>query len=450
MTNEPPSTPNGDATLERLRALFDEAVDLSDAQRAAWIDENVADEKERSALERLLEAADTTDRGFLDTPIGEHASRLTEETGLAENLVGQRIGAFRLVRLLGKGGMAAVFLGAREGNDFRQDVAIKLLRRGLYSEIEQRLFLRERQVLASLNHPNIARLFDGGLTDAGVPYLVMEYVDGKPITHYAKEHALDLSARLDLFLTVCRSVEAAHRALIVHRDIKPSNILVATDGTVKLLDFGIAKLLEENVESATLGVYTPDYAAPEQITAQRVTTATDVYALGVLLHELLLGQRPARVTKRPSTVVPNTSASTASAANLASAQLRKRLRGDLDNILLKALAPEPEQRYASAGAFAEDIERHIAGQPVTAHPPSGWYRARKFVTRHKVAVLTTAAFLLAIVAALGVALWQAGVAREQAQAARGQAARADATRQFLVGVFDQAEPDANLGKPITA
>ena len=430
--------PSSSTSLARLRELFDRAIDLPAGARVAWIAENVANEEERAALRRLLAAADDTDRGFLDTPIGEHASKLTADEALAENLVGQRIGAFRLVRLLGKGGMAAVFLGAREGGDFRQSVAIKLLRRGLYSEIEQRLFLRERQVLASLNHPNIARLFDGGLTEAGVPYLVMEYVDGKPITRYAAEHALDVRARLDLFLTVCRAVEAAHRALIVHRDIKPSNILVATDGSVKLLDFGIAKLLEDNVENATLGVFTPDYAAPEQITAGTITTATDVYALGVLLHELLLGTRPDTATRRPSSLVTATTQTGAASAgtHVSPAQLRKRLKGDLDNILLKALAPEPPRRYASAGAFADDVERHLAGQPVTAHPPSQWYRASKFVSRHKGSVLTTAAFLAALFAALGVALWQGGVAREQARVAHEEAQRADAVQSFLVGVFE--------------
>jgi serine/threonine-protein kinase len=442
--------PSSSASLARLRALFDRAIDVPAGARSAWIAENVADEEERAALQRLLAAADDTDRGFLDTPIGEHASKLTAEDVLAESLVGQRIGAFRLVRLLGKGGMAAVFLGTREDGDFRQSVAIKLLRRGLYSEIEQRLFLRERQVLASLNHPNIARLFDGGLTDAGVPYLVMEYVDGKTITRYAAEHALDVRERLDLFLTVCRAVEAAHRALIVHRDIKPPNILVAEDGTVKLLDFGIAKLLEDNVEGATVGIFTPDYAAPEQINAEAITTATDVYALGVLLHELLLGVRPGNTTRRPSTLVTNNAQTSAAGTTTAPAQLRKRLRGDLDNVLMKALEQDPEQRYASAGAFAEDIERHLAGQPVAAHPPSAWYRTRKFVSRHRGGVLTTAAFFLAILASLGIALWQTNVARRQAQVAREQAERADTTRQFLIGVFDQAEPDANLGKPITA
>jgi serine/threonine-protein kinase len=375
-------------------------------------------------LARLLAAADEIGGGFLDTPVSEHASALAADSVLAESLVGQRIGVFRLVRLLGKGGMAAVFLGSRESGDFRQDVAIKLLRRGLYSEIEQRLFQRERRVLASLNHPNIARLIDGGLTDAGVPYLVMEYVDGQTITRHADARALDLRARLTLFLTVCRAVEAAHRALIVHRDIKPSNILVATDGTVKLLDFGIAKLLEENVQGATIGVFTPDYAAPEQIAGKVVTTATDVYALGVLLHELLLGTRPGTTPRRPSALAD---------AN-GDAPLQRRLRGDLDNILLKALEPEPDRRYASAGALADDIERHLAGLPVAAHPPSRWYRTRKFVARHKGGVLTTAAFLLAIVAALGLALWQARIARQEA-------IRANVVRDFVISIFKSAGVD---------
>ena len=430
VTSDARDTLSGDGgAIQRLRALFDVAADLQADERESWIAAHIADAGDRDALARLLAAADDSGGGFLDTPIGEHAGALVADSVLAERLVGQRIGAFRLVRLLGKGGMAAVFLATREGGDFRQDVAVKLLRRGLYSEIEQRLFQRERQVLASLNHPNIARLIDGGLTDAGVPYLVMDYVDGQPITRYATAHALDARARLALFLTVCRAVEAAHRALIVHRDIKPSNILVAGDGSVKLLDFGIAKLLEDNVENATVGIFTPDYAAPEQIAAKTVTTATDVYALGVLLHELLLGVRPGPTPRRPSAL-----ADANGGDGPARAALHRRLRGDLDNIILKALEPEPERRYASAGAFAEDIERHLAGQPVAAHPPSRWYRARKFVARHKGGVMTTAAFLLAIVAALGIALWQGRIARQEA-------GRANVVRDFLISIFRSAGAD---------
>jgi serine/threonine protein kinase/tetratricopeptide (TPR) repeat protein len=434
--------PDG-SSLIRLRASFDIVMELPTDARVAWIVENVTDPHERAMLARLLESAEENDRGFLDTPVVEHANKLAADNVLAETLVGQRIGAFRLVRLLGKGGMAAVFLGAREGGDFNQNVAIKLLRRGLYSEIEQRLFLRERQVLASLNHPNVARLFDGGLTDAGIPYLVMEYVDGQPITRYAAQHALNLPARLNLFLTVCRAVEAAHRALIVHRDIKPSNILVATDGTVKLLDFGIAKLLEDNVELGTVGLFTPDYAAPEQLAAQPVTTATDVYSLGVLLHELLVGARPGSTgtSRRPSAFVANETQQMPGATS--PGQLRKLLRGDLDNMVMKAIDADPARRYTSAGTFADDVERLLDGRPVTAHPPSGWYRTRKFIVRHRAGVLTLTAVVLAVFAALGIALWQRGVAKQEA-------ARANVVRDFLVSVFQSAGADLPRDKQPSA
>ena len=252
---EPQARP-GQNTQNRLRDLFERAVDVCAAERDAWIDAHATNPGERTALRRLLAADDGS--GFLDTPATEHAARLAADEVTADGLIGQRIGAFRLVRTLGRGGMAAVFLGERVDADFEQHVAIKLLRRGLYSELEQRLFQRERQVLATLDHPNIARLIDGGLTDAGIPFLVMEHVDGVPITQYAAERGLDVRSRLTLFLAVCRTVEAAHRSLIVHRDIKPSNILVEADGTVKLLDFGIAKLIEEDDAGATVGVTRPN------------------------------------------------------------------------------------------------------------------------------------------------------------------------------------------------
>ncbi|MBS0569065.1 MAG: serine/threonine protein kinase, partial [Proteobacteria bacterium] len=297
---------------------------------------------------------------------------------------------------------------------------------------EQRLFQRERRVLAALEHPHIARLIDGGVTAAGIPYLVMEYVDGAPITRYADAQALDVRARVQLFVDVCRAVAEAHRNLIVHRDIKPSNILVAADGTVKLLDFGIAKLIEEDdaATTGTVGVFTPDYAAPEQVRGGAITTATDVYGLGVLLHELLLGLKPGGTpTRRPSARVDE--AGNATVVRIARARLRKILRGDLDNILLKALAEEPSRRYASAGALAFDVDNWLAGRAVIAHPPSRLYRTRKFVQRHRGGVLVTALFLVAIVAALGLALWQGQVARREA-------ARANTVRDFVIGLFDAA------------
>jgi serine/threonine-protein kinase len=426
-------------TSVRLRAAFDALVELPAAERQAWLETNLSDPGERAAVLRLMAADDRS--GFLDTPAIQHAARLAAQEIRSDGLIGQQIGSFRVLRALGQGGMAAVFLGERVGADFHQQVAIKLLRRGLYSELEQRLFLRERQVLAGLNHPNIARLIDGGVTDAGIPYLVLEFVDGVPITHYAQVHTLDLRARLELFLTVCRAVAAAHRSLIVHRDIKPSNIMVSNDGAVKLLDFGIAKLIEEDASDSThtIGVFTPDYAAPEQVAGHAITTATDVYGLGVLLHELLLGVRPEGTpTRRPSSLV-NTRAGGASNDGggvypIAAARLRKLLRGDLDNIVLKALDPEPALRYPTANSFGDDIERHLRRQPVLAHPPSRLYRARKFVQRHRGGVALTALFVLGILASLGLALWQAQIARNEAQ-------RANETRDFMVDLFQTASAD---------
>lgn len=425
-----PRPPADSTTQNALREAFDALLDLPPAQHAGWLDTHVPDAALRERLRRLLAAH--RGRGFLDTSAGDHAARLAARDLAPTGLIGSRIGAFRIVRALGQGGMSAVFLGEREDADFRQQAAIKLLRRGLYSELEQRLFRRERRVLAALEHPHIARLIDGGVTAAGIPYLIMEFVDGAPITRYAAAQNLDVRARVRLFGLVCRAVAEAHRNLIVHRDIKPSNILVAADGTVKLLDFGIAKLIEEDDTGATgtVGVFTPDYAAPEQLRGGAITTATDVYGLGVLLHELLLGLKPGGTpTRRPSSRVNETGGD--AVPRIERARLRRTLRGDLDNILLKALAEEPQRRYASAGALAEDIDNYLAGRAVAAHPPSRLYRTRKFVRRHRGGVAVTALFLAALLAALGLALWQAQVARREA-------ARANTVRDFVIGLFDAA------------
>jgi len=424
-----------------LRAAFDAAVELEPAARAAWLAANVPDASERAQIERLL-AADAGE-GFLDLPATQQAARLAAEELDTRGLIGQRIGAFRIVAELGQGGMSAVFLGERVGADFTQKVAVKLLRRGLYSEVEQRLFQRERRALAALDHANVARLIDGGVTAAGIPFLVMEYVDGVTLLRYAQTQALDLRERLALFETVCRAVAAAHRALIVHRDIKPSNILVGVDGTVKLLDFGIAKLMADDTDTTqapgTVGVFTPGYAAPEQLESGAITTATDVYGLGVVLHELLLGVRPlGSPTRRPSSLLGTRGATAPSAIGTvlpaAPARLRHLLRGDLDNVLLKALATEPSQRYPSAHELADDIERYLDDKPVRAHPPSRLYRARKFVQRHRGGVALTTLFVLGIVGALALALWQAQIARREAQ-------RANATRDFMVDLFQTASAD---------
>ncbi|RAN81515.1 hypothetical protein B5P43_07075 [Bacillus sp. SRB_336] len=423
------------ASVPSLRELFEAALPLSAAARTQLLSERCADPLRRAQVERML-AVDAIEGELLSTGDAARAARAIGDTCVADALpAGSRIGPFELVEILGEGGSSTVFRAFRDAEGVRQEVAIKLLARGLYTADAQRQFRREREALARLRHPGIARLIEGGVTEGGLAYIALELVDGQPITRYARDRGLDLRQRLVLFLMVCRAVETAHRALIVHRDLKPSNVLVTADGDVKLLDFGIAKLLDEDVTGAIRTQHralTPAYAAPEQFAQQAVTTSTDVYALGILLDELITGRRRAAGdTTTPSSRVDSSSVATAYgvAHALGSVRpLRRKLRGDLDNIVLKAAAIEPERRYASAGALAEDIERHLDRQPVLAHPPSRWYRTSKFIDRHRGGVATTAVFMLAILVSLSVALWQAHVARQQA-------ARANMVRAFVESLF---------------
>ena len=423
------------ASVPSLRELFEAALPLPAAARAQLLAERCPDPHQRAQVERLL-AADATDGELLSTGDAAGAARAIGDTDVAEALpAGSRIGPFELVEVLGEGGSSTVFRAFRVSEGVRQDVAIKLLARGLYTAEAQRQFRREREALARLRHPGIARLIEGGITDGGQAYIALELVDGQPITRYARERGLTLRQRLVLFLRVCRAVETAPRALIVHRDLKPSNVLVTADGDVKLLDFGIAKLLDEDIDGATRTQHralTPAYAAPEQFAQQPVTTATDVYALGILLEELISGRR--RASGASDTLPSRTDTPTlATAYGLAPspaavAPLRRKLRGDLDNIVRKAACAEPDRRYASAGALAEDIERHLDSEPVQAHPPSRWYRTGKFVARHRGGVVITAMFVLAILGSLSIALWQAQVARREA-------VRANMVRAFVESLF---------------
>ncbi|MEO7149675.1 MAG: serine/threonine-protein kinase [Rhodanobacteraceae bacterium] len=416
-----------------LRDLFEEALKLPAAERARLLTERCPDPVTRAQIERML-AADATKDELLFSGDAASAARVIGDTEIQEALpAGSHIGPFELIEVLGEGGSSTVFRAFRVAEGVRQEVAIKLLVRGLYTAEAQRQFRREREALARLRHPGIARLIEGGITDNGLAYIALELVDGEPITQYVREHGLAQDQRLALFLQVCRAVEAAHRALIVHRDLKPSNVLVTVDGEVKLLDFGIAKLLDEDASGAIRTQHralTPAYAAPEQFAQQPITTATDVYALGVLLDELVVGRRRAADDSgTPSSRIDATSVSNADASTPASvSSMRRRLRGDLDNIVLKATASEPERRYASAGALAEDVERHLDRQPVLAHPPTRWYRTSKFVARHRGGVVVTAVFMLAILASLSMALWQTHVARQQA-------ARANMVRDFVESLF---------------
>lgn len=425
-----------------LRECFEAVLRCDPDARAAWLDAHCTNAGQRRTIERMLEAdaryaGQTIDRSFeilLD--------RIGDDNG-HDPPIGTRIGPFVLLEKLGEGGSSIVFRAQRTQDDVVQQVALKVLRHHLYTHDERRRFRDERRALGQLRHAGIARLIEGGITDAGTPYIALELVQGETLMAHAHRHCLDIGRRLRLFVDVCRAVEAAHRALIVHRDLKPSNVLVGADGEVKLLDFGIAKLLHrENGDEAThthQRAMTPAYAAPEQLRGGQITTATDVYALGILLCELVTGQRRSvGDTHTPSSQVGDTTAPGLLPAP--PARMRRLLRGDLDNIVLQATAEEPERRYASAGALADDIERHLASAPVTAHPPSRWYRARKFVARHQGGVITTAAFVAAILAALGVAVWQAHVARAEAR-------RAGAMRDFMVSSFREAEPGSPRAGP---
>jgi eukaryotic-like serine/threonine-protein kinase len=425
--------------IPSLRTLFESASELHGDARKTFL--TALDPEQRVQIERLLAADADAGDGALGVNPASLIGALDEPPPPPMPLAGQRIGPWQLLALLGEGGSSTVFRAMREDGGVRQEAALKLLRRGLYTADAQRQFRRERQALAQLNHPDIARLIEGGVTDSGLAYIALEFVDGVPMTDYARAGALDLRARLRLFLRVCRAAEAAHRALIVHRDLKPSNVLVSTEGQVKLLDFGIAKLLDADDDTQTrLPAFTPAYAAPEQRSGGPITTATDVYALGILLGELLTGQRLSDGGRTPSGQVDESSKPGVLPAT--PRITRRLLRGDVDNIVLKATAEEPDRRYASAGALADDIERQLDGRPVAAHPPSRWYRARKFVQRHRGGVAITALFLLGILSSLALALWQADVARREA-------ARAREVQSFIENLFDPLQYNIVEDQPLS-
>ncbi|MFQ5572464.1 MAG: serine/threonine protein kinase, partial [Rhodothermales bacterium] len=459
--------------------LFAAALDHPPEERTAFIDRACTGNPAlRDELESLLRAYHASEH-YLEAIDADRARALIESVGelVCEE---QRIGPYQVVRELGRGGMGAVFLAERADGQFEQQVALKLIKRGMDSDAILRRFLRERQILAHLRHENIARLLDGGVSDEDRPYFAMEYIDGLPLPDYCDTHRLDVEARLRLFQDVCRAVQYAHRSLIVHRDLKPSNMLVTEDGTVKLLDFGIAKLLDPEAQSgatalteAGLRAMTPEYAAPEQVRGEPVTTATDVYTLGVVLYELLTGHRPYQFERRepkaiarvindvepelPSTAVRRetdiqhtdgttetvTPLSVSRARSTQPDRLRRRLSGDLDTVVLKALRKEPERRYASAEAFVEDIRRHLAGLPVLAQKDTLAYRASKFVRRHTVGVVfATALGLLTLGSAVVMALQQAETMRE--------AAKAEEVKSFVMSLFEMSDPDASKGETITA
>ncbi|MGE3167151.1 MAG: tetratricopeptide repeat protein [Planctomycetota bacterium] len=480
-------TPADADPLDRIQDIYCAALARPVGERSAYLAAACAGDRElRLEVESLL-AVGADASPFLESPAARLLPTADDADSDATELVGRHIGPYRLIRRLGGGGMGTVWLAERADAVFEKAVAVKLIRRGMDTAEILRRFRNERQLLASLDHPHIGRLLDGGATEDGRPYLVMEFVDGFPIDQYADEHRLDVPDRLRLFRQVCAAVHHAHQNLVVHRDLKPSNILVTADGEVKLLDFGIARLLPESGSLDTLDVtataarlLTPRYASPEQIRGESLSTASDVYSLGVLLYELLTGTSPYEVTtrsradfelavceqepRRPSVKVargleaaapPSERTRTAPSSRAGTdyrvdtRRLRRRLRGDLDNIVLMALRKEPHRRYASAEQLAADLERHEIGLPVRARPDTWAYRTSKFVRRNRLA----AASLVVVFAVLVGAVAVTSSALVEQTRARGEALRqqqdAEESLRFLESMLASIDPSIARGGDIS-
>ncbi len=422
--------------LGRIREIYELAVRMSIPDRNEFLDrECQGDVGMRNEVERLIEAREHVP-DWLDQPLVGWAPQLAAP---AARMEGRHLSGYTLIREIGRGGMGSVYLGERSDGAFRKQVAVKLVQPGANAAGILARFQQEREILASFDHPNIARLIDGGSTEEGWPYFVMEFVDGQPIHQWCDERRLNISQRIELFRGVLAAVRYAHQRLVVHRDLKPGNVLVTKDGTVKLLDFGIARILSVNqpgkapAAETLAGLMTPEYASPEQVNGASITTLTDVYSLGVVLYRLLTGHRPynlrsaamhemARVISeveptRPSIVIATTEAGDRDGAAITPetvsqlregdpVRLRKRLEGDLDCVVLTAMQKEPERRYGSVESFAEDLQRHLEHRPVTAREATIWYRAMRFGRRNPSGVAAVVLLVVSILAGVATVIWQ--------------------------------------------
>ena len=434
-----------------MQHLFYAASEMAPPRRKAFLESECAtDPALRLQVESLIFSSDAL------------SGDATAVTGVMESLqllaasailvtAGERIGNYEVIRELGHGGMGSVFLAVRADDQYKKQVAIKLMNLAMAAPAMQARFRAERQILADLDHPNIARMLDGGATPAGLPYVVMEYIDGSPIDVYCREQNLDIAARLGLFRQLCDAVVYAHRNLVIHRDIKPANVLVGADGAPKLLDFGIAKLVTEDAVALTQvsdRLMTPEYASPEQARGETITTASDVYSLGVLLYELLTGNRPFEVAGRTAVEIHQTICE----AEPGRPSLRgsRELEGDLDNIVLMALRKEPARRYNSVDQFSEDIRRYLDGFPVIAREDTWGYRTGKFAGRHRWSVTAAAVFLILLVAfGAGMALLARRVAAER-DIATVERRNAEQVSQFLIDSFRLADRSGTQGRTLTA
>jgi serine/threonine-protein kinase len=460
----------------RLQQILDGALALPAEAWPAYLDaECVGDVALRRDVEKLLEACGSAG-DFLERPPSQLAAALLAEAGVPTPYgidgtpARSRIGPYRILGEAGRGGMGVVYVAERDDGQFRQRVALKIVPHGFVTDQAVRRFIEERQILASLNHPGIARLLDGGVTDDGLPYFAMEYVDGTPIDKWCDEQKLDLNARLHLFVDVCDAVQYAHQNLVVHRDLKPSNILVTAPdgrngghGVVKLLDFGVAKLLsgdgspevEADTNTRTGSRWlTPRYASPEQLLGGPITTVSDVYTLGVLMYELLTGKWPyhesPNALQEVGRVIREVEPPKPSSAASSDVRRQRELSGDLDIIVLTAMQKDPSRRYQSAEALADDIRRHLAGLPVRARADTLSYRASKFVRRHRLGVLAAAALLVSLIVGAATTAWQAQLASRERDRAREHAATTARASALLVDMFRLSDPDVTRGATISA
>lgn len=449
----------------RVKEVFSQASQLDTSSRRAYLEQACADDAElRSEVASLL-SAHSTREAFIDRPAGDYLP-CSEPEAVAEDFSGRRLGAYELTVCLGRGGMGEVWRARRADAQYQKEVAIKLVRVGFDSAFVLQRFKAERQILATLEHPNIAHLIDGGVTEQGQPYLVMELVDGRPIDEYCEAHDLPIAARLRLFREVCTAVSYAHQHLVVHRDLKPGNILVTPDGAIKLLDFGIAKLLQPAPDArapaeatrTVMRALTPAFSSPEQVLGLNITTASDVYSLGVVLFHLLAGRGPYR-TRLASTrdAIQDVCETEPLKPSAAAAQFRDKTRSlpdrELDDITLKALRKEPERRYSSVEQFSEDLRRYLAGLPVIARGDQLSYRAGKFLRRHRVQVAAGALVAVALLAGIVAATREARIAeRQRARAERHFASVRQLANTFMFQVQDAIRdlPGATAARELLA
>ncbi len=434
----------------RIKEIFAAALERDPSERGTYVEQACAsDDTLRVEVISLLEAHDTAG-GFIEQDAAERIGLAS--VAPKQDWIGRRLGPYRIVGEAGRGGMSQVFKAVRDDQQYEKQVAIKLLKPGLDTDSLLRRFKAERQILAQLSHPNIAHLLDGGATEEGAPYLVMEYIEGKPLDAYCDERQLGVNERLDLFRSLCSAVHYVHQHLMVHGDLKPGNVLVTGQGVVKLLDFGIAKLLgpapaagREEPRATTFLALTPEYASPEQVRGEPISTSSDVYSLGVLLYRLLAGDLPHKATGSTTWALaqqiceqdPAPPSVTAEQATTGYGRFAKTLRGELDNVVLKALKKTPEERYSSAEQLSEDLRSYLRGFPVAARPDTTGYRVRKFAQRHKSAAVAAGLFVAALIAGIITTSWQAHRADvERLRAERHLNDVRELTSVYLADVYD--------------